>query len=343
MRGETRMRVALATIAMAALSAAALAAPTLAGAADPPKPADASSDYPELANQPPLIALSIELSRADSKPDFSAMDQLRAIRFEMARHPPPPDGECAGTLGAGRFADQYSELASTLLQVGDFDASIEANESALACTPRDASLQAFISSAYLSLGRIEAARAAIERGNAINPDSESVEDVRARVDFIQERWADATARFRLRTLQRETGNLLEYDACFLWLAQRRAGVQRPELPKPTADDKEKTKSWPAQILETLQGERTEAALAQVIRDTAPSQREWLTEALYYVGELRLAEGETQIARRHFAAVVNLRVLNFVEYGMARAELERMRERQGDYEGDHPSDDQRDQY
>jgi hypothetical protein len=33
----------------------------------------------------------------------------------------------------------------------------------------------------------------------------------------------------------------------------------------------------------------------------------------------------ETARRHFASVINLRVLNFVEYGMARAELKKMRD------------------
>jgi lipoprotein NlpI len=47
-----------------------------------------------------------------------------------------------------------------------------------------------------------------------------------------------------------------------------------------------------------------------------------------VGELRLAEGDTELARRHFAAVVNLKVTNYVEYGMARTELAKLRERAG---------------
>ena len=57
-----------------------------------------------------------------------------------------------------------------------------------------------------------------------------------------------------------------------------------------------------------------------------TRREWLTEALYYVGERHLADGEVETARRHFAAAVNLKVVSFVEYGMARAELARIRER-----------------
>jgi lipoprotein NlpI len=50
----------------------------------------------------------------------------------------------------------------------------------------------------------------------------------------------------------------------------------------------------------------------------------LTEALFYIGQLRLAEGQREKARRHFAAVVNLKVVYYIEYGMARAELAKMR-------------------
>jgi len=93
----------------------------------------------------------------------------------------------------------------------------------------------------------------------------------------------------------------------------------------------KEKALPDPILDLFKGEITEAALVKGIRDeaTGDEQREQVIEALYYVGELRLAEGDVETARRHFASVVNLRVLNFVEFGMARAELARMRERAAD--------------
>ncbi len=77
------------------------------------------------------------------------------------------------------------------------------------------------------------------------------------------------------------------------------------------------KRWPAQVLDTLHGELSEEALVRVIREDGVSDaREWLTEASFYIGEMRLAEGDAETARRHFASVVNLKVLNFVEYGMA---------------------------
>jgi tetratricopeptide (TPR) repeat protein len=310
----------------AALTATALAivGGSLAAHAEQVAPPDDSS----LAHEPPLVAYALELNHSDSKAQDSASAHLRVIHFEMSRHPPPPDNDCAHTLGASRFADQYAELASIQFSLGDYEAAIKADESALACMPRDASFHASIASANLSLGRIADARAAVERGHAVDPDNSSVQEVRARVDFVQERWADATARLRLWILPQETRDLADYHECFFWLAQRRAGVLHPELPPPPSEERSRKKRWPVPVLDLLKGELTEAALVQVIRDEATGEqpREWLTEALYYVGELRLAQGDVETARRHFVSVVNLRVLNFVEFGMARAELARMRER-----------------
>jgi lipoprotein NlpI len=287
------------------------------------------------AHDPPLIAYALELgqsnSRTQEKALYVATTNLRAITFEMSRNPPPSDKDCAHTLGASRFAEQYERLGTIHDQLGNFEAVIDANESALACEPRVASYYASIASAQLTLGHIDDARATAERGHAIDPEDPDVQDVRARLDFIQERWADATARFRLQVLDDHYG---DYSRCYLWLAQRRAGVRKPELPRaalPTVKEDRTLapppKRWPAQILDTLGGELSEEGLVQVIRDAGESEaREWLTEALFYVGELRLAEGDAETARRHFASVVNLRVLNYVEYGMARAELKKLRDR-----------------
>lgn len=308
--------------------------PALAGPSPAPNEAQpAAAGSPAATQNPPLIAYAIELGQSNSHPQdkalYVATTNLRTITSELSRNPPPSDTECANTLGASRFAEQYERLGSLHEQLGDFEAVIEVNESAFACQPRVASYLASIASAQLSLGHIEEARATAERGNVIDADDEGVRFVRGRLDFVQERWADATARFRLevvRSQRKYTGSVyVDYARCFLWLAQRRAGVREPELPKPDEAGKPPRKEWPAQILETLRGELSEKELVQVIRDADNGEaKEWLTEALFYVGELRLAEGDTETARRHFASVINLRMLNFVEYGMARAELRKMR-------------------
>ena len=324
----------------AALVVSLLAAPT--AHADSPPTSTSTIQGSSAGIDSPLIAYAQELSASESpnhKAEYLATTSLRAANFEMARHPPPPDAECAGTLGAQRFAEAYSRLATIQHELGNFEAVIAASKSALACAPRAAIHEASIASAYLNLGQIAEARAAIERGNIMDPDDAEVRNTRARVDFIQEHWADAITRFRLEAVTRDKYSDYDYYAiysrCYLWLAQRRAGMRNPELPPKLAPKKSGAGDanaetdpghWPVPILETLRGERSEADLVQTIRDnTTGEARQWLTEALYYIGELKLANGDPESARRHFASVINLRVLNFVEYGMARAELARMRE------------------
>jgi tetratricopeptide (TPR) repeat protein len=291
------------------------------------------------------VAYALELSGTQShareKALHSATTRVRAIDFEMSRHPPPSDKDCAHTLGAYRFAEQYARLATFQEQLGNFKAVLKANESALACQPRVASYEAAIASALLTLGRIDEARTAVERGHAINPDDDNVREVRARLDFMQERWADATARFRLAALDEHSSISKDYARCYLWLAQRRAGVRNPEVPAPIPTKTAVTtgqdtlsppeENWPARIFDALRGDLNEDGLVSVIREGRVTGgpdgydgRGLLSEALFYIGELRLAEGDTETARRYFASVVNLKVVNFVEYGMARAELQKMR-------------------
>lgn len=325
--------------ALVATFLAAAAASLPAAAADPQtreQSPPANPSAPGTTHEPPLIAYALELAQSDSRAQdkalYLAQTDLRAITFEMSRHPPPSNEDCAHTLGASRFADQYARLATIQFQLGNLEAVVDANESALACEPRNASYAAEIASAFLTLGRLDEARAAIERGHAIDPEEETVRDVRGRLDFIQERWADATARLRLHVLNEKNSSIegRDYARCYLWLAQRRAGVRHPEMPPPErfedTSQAARKKSWPARILDTLRGELTEEDLVRTIReDGEQEEREWLTEALFYVGELRLAEGDTETARRHFASVVNLKQLNLVEYGMARVELKKLRD------------------
>jgi tetratricopeptide (TPR) repeat protein len=274
-------------------------------------------------NEAPLVAYSLELGLPEK--DNTLLHRSREVRaaaHELERNPPPPGADCAKTLGAGRFADQYRHLAYVQFEAGDFEASIESYQAALECAPRVPTAHAGIVLSYLALGRAEDARTALEQGLAIDPDDRDLLQGRARLDFLEGRWADALARFRLLTLEENRTEFSNYAECLFWLTQRRAGVRDPEvLPHDPKED-----GWPLPILETLLGQKTEAQLVEGIREQRGEQtgRELLTEALYYIGERYHADGDLETARKHYAAVVNLRQLNYVEYGMARAELAHIR-------------------
>lgn len=240
----------------------------------------------------------------------------------MSRHPPPPDADCAQTLGAPRFARMYDDLGVAQSNSGNYDAAIDAFEKALACTPRTANIHAELASELLHAGRLADARTAARQGTAIDADNAALDNVIMQLDFIEEHWADAVSRLRAMVASQTDDERAAYYRCFLWLAQRRAGVKQPELASRTDEFYE----WPAQILETLKGSMSEAILTNIVREQKNEirRREVLVEALYYIGQMRLANGEAETARRYFATVVNLKVLYFIEHHMALAELRKMR-------------------
>jgi lipoprotein NlpI len=247
--------------------------------------------------------------------------RLARVQTEMDRHPPPPDSECGRTLGAIRFAQLYEDLGSARSGLGDYDGAIEAYDKALACTPRAPEIYSELASELIHVGRLAEARAAAEHGLAIDGEVSSLDSTLAQIDFIEEHWADAVARLRTVAITEPDDERATYWQCFLWLAQRRAGTRVPELVSRTEYDQ-----WPRQILDTLNGTLTEAYLLSVIRKQAGERRrrEILAEALYYIGQMRLANGETDTARRYFAATVNLKVLYFIEHHLALAEITKMR-------------------
>jgi lipoprotein NlpI len=242
-----------------------------------------------------------------------------AVSSQLARDP-PPTSDCSRTLGAARFAGLFDDLAAARSALGDERGAIEAYEGALGCNPRALHLHAGLAEELLHEGRPADARAAAERGLAIDPADYHAASVLARIDFIEERWPQAIERMRSIVAATEDPERATYWECFLWLAQLRSGVARPELVERSLTDE-----WPGPILATLRGETSEQQLLAAIEGQASERRrrEMLVEALYYIGERRLTAGQAAVARGYFAAAVNLKVLYFIEHHMARAELARM--------------------
>jgi len=261
-----------------------------------------------------------------TQPFAESLDKrLAAAERELMHQTPPGRAECAHTLGASRFARLYQTLASARENTRDYAGAVDAYENAIACQPRMAYWHVQMAADLLQLGRLAEARAAAERGRAIDAEATNLDEILAQIDFIEEHWADAVARLRMLAVTDTTANT-QYWLCMLWLSQRRAGVVKPDVPAARDTDSD----WPKPILDALYGDIDERAVVDEIRDEddATRRREKLVEALYYIGQSRLAAGEKDVARRYFAAAVSLKVLYFIEHQMAFAELEKMRAAEG---------------
>lgn len=272
------------------------------------------------------LALELEQTRERNAPLAYGAPELKQAEHALRQADVPSDAECARSLGARTFAGLHANLAQARAATGDFRGAAAGYRRALACTPRNARLLGAVADALFDARDLAAARLAIDEALAVNRRSVFLTRTAANLDFIEERWADAVARYRYVAESEPDRDRAAYGQLMYWLSQWRAGV-----PRPVFVERRSPEGWPKPLLLYLQGEYTEADLLAPIREgddeyANVSTDERLCEALYYVGEAHLAQGRTDVARRYFAAMVNLRVIHFIEHGLALAEIAKLQAR-----------------
>jgi len=287
----------------------------------------------------PLVAAAqadrplLEFARAraathrHSERNIASPTSLREAEHALEQGRVPPEAECAGSLGAQRYANLHTSLAAARAALGDTAGAAAAYRSAHACRPRDADILAALGGVLFDARDYPAARAALDAALAIDPRSVSTNRLAGNIAFVDERWADAVSRFRYVAASDPDRVQAGYGQLMLWLAQARAGMPHPEYVTRAPGD-----GWPQPLLLYMVGEYTEQELVARVSEgdddanTQPntSTDERLCEALFYVGEAYWARGDRAAARDYFAALVNLRVLYFLEHGLALAEIAKLR-------------------
>jgi lipoprotein NlpI len=272
------------------------------------------------ASETPLFDFARELPFVSVVAESTAL--LEATQYEIA-HNPPPQEECSRKLGANRFAEMYERLGSIQASIGDSAAAMDSLTKSLGCNPRVAHVHASLASRLMELGHLEEAREEAGRARAIDAEDETAALIVVQLDLIEERWNDAIAELRALIARTVSPGRATSWEIFLWIAQRRSGDLNPR-----DSATELTDDWPRPALEFLRGALTEEDVLRIVEDEGDDrrQREKLTEALYYAGQARLADGDTDNARLYFTAAVNLKVMYFIEHRLALAELEKMRAR-----------------
>ena len=277
----------------------------------------------------PLLDLARDLQKT-RKPELRlapGSPELRQAEHELAQAKAPADEVCAGSIGASRFAGLHVDIALARTGLGDFSGAAAAYRRALACRPRDSVALSALAGVLFDARDYAGAREAVNRSLAIAPRNVSANRQAGNIDFVEERWASATARFRYVASSDPDRVTASYGQLMYWLSQMRAGVAKPELVERTPGE-----GWPQPLLLYMRGEYTEAELLgpinagdrddNIIPNTSTDER--LCEALFYVGEEHWARGQPDVARDYFAALVNIKVLYFLEHGLALAEIAKLR-------------------
>jgi lipoprotein NlpI len=288
-----------------------------------PLPAANSADHP-------LLEFARERQKT-RQPDLRATPgapELRQAEHALEQARAPADAECGRSLGATRFADLHMDVGAARVGQGDFSGAAEAYRRAHACRPRDAQILAALAAVLFDARNYSSARDTINASLAIEPRSVSANRLAGNIDYVGERWADAVARFRYVAASDSDRVQAGYGQLMLWLSQMRAGIAKPEYVQRTPGE-----GWPQPLLQYLRGEYTEEELLTPIKEGDDSDNaqpntstdERLCEALFYVGEAYWARGQPDVARDYFAALVNIKVIYFLEHGLALAEIAKLRE------------------
>jgi lipoprotein NlpI len=251
---------------------------------------------------------------------YTMKKRLSQITFDLSKDP-PPETNCAQTLGAKRFATLFDDLGSVYSSMGDDAKAAEAYAKAIACNPRAEFLHAELAAALLDMGRYKDARVETQKQLSLGRANFSVYTLITQLDVIEDRWLEVVTDARLAATEAPDDEQATYWQCFLWLAQKHVGTQAPVLLNRRIPG-----TWPTPILESLQGKISEAELVDAVTSERDEhrQREVLTEALFYTGEKRLAEKRVEEATKYFTATAHLNVPYFIEHHLAVAELEKLR-------------------
>lgn len=242
--------------------------------------------------------------------------RLDRITFDLSKDP-PPETNCAQTLGAKRFATLLDDLGGVYSSMGEDAKAAEAYSKAIACNPRAEFLHAQLAAALVDTGRYDEARTETQRQLTLGRTTFALYTLLTQLDFIQDKWPDAAAHARLAATEAPDDEQATYWQCFLWIAEKHTGAQEPKLLSRRIPP-----TWPAPLLASLQGKMPESDLISVIaaEQDGRRQREILTEALFYTGQKRLVEHRTAEALKYFKATLSLQVPYFIEHHLAIAEL-----------------------
>lgn len=233
--------------------------------------------------------------------------KLRLLGEQLAGGRLAPPLRAQALVARGMAQDNLGRLDEAR---ADFDAALALDAESLA---------ALNAAAVNAQGRGDAARA-VELATHVlarQPRDGQALHSRALAHYFSGRWDAARADLEAALADRSAVRR-GYPLLWLALATRRAGGELAPLLQKYPREQWPTE-WPRPVLDTLLGSAPVETMLQAAR-TGKQMAEQQTEALYYLGERFAIEGEAAKAREHWKRVIDLGIVEYVEYQAARRRL-----------------------
>jgi TolB protein len=231
-------------------------------------------------------------------------------------------------LRTGESAAGYKQRGDAKRNKGDNDGAIQDYTAALGVDPKYA--EAYSNRASVKVGQRDYDGAIQDYTAAlgINPKSAHCHQMRAWVCYRRGMWSEVVADLQ-RACELDS-SWQDYPRAFIWLARARASPEEAtrELKGYLQTRKRSdTEEWPLKVVSFLAGDTTEEdLLAATKTKDEKTTRERKCEAYFYAGVRRLLADDLATARDYLRRCLATGCEDFIEYGAAEGELERLRAR-----------------
>jgi len=231
------------------------------------------------------------------------------------------NGHCDSTACKHHLVEVLREIGLGYSHLGLHLLSLNYYQAVMHYADDEAMSHADVGGELLMLGRLDDAGAAYAKALAIaDGKNGEIEQYAGAYFLVANQLAKAREQYAAcAQLPGDNKRIVQYCAIGLVLAK----IRGSDAGTPSAIDADK--EWPGPALLYLRGEIDEGALAHVVESTedASTQREHLSEALYYAGELSLRHGDNATALRYFRANAALKVGGFLETLLSVRRIEQL--------------------
>ena len=208
-----------------------------------PLPVDLKRDYAQYSSKYALdgptfvgertIEVKVNELPADRRNDFQAF--RRAVLAEIDQKVAVKVGGGTGTEGiAGVDADELLDAASAAFDNGDYRASAELIERVLKSEPNHQSAYNDLGRAYLELGRLDKAEAALKKAVELNPFSPHAYNNLGRIFWLRRRYEEAERSFRKQIEIVPLDRWAHKNLGMMLVEQKKYAKAAPELEKAVA-------------------------------------------------------------------------------------------------------------
>jgi lipoprotein NlpI len=257
-----------------------------------------------------LLPPSAAFSNEDEVKDSGVLAELEAVTQRIN----------AGTLSAEGLSEAYQFRGILYNDLYLLDKALRDLKKSVEILPTNDGACVDLGIVHLQLGNMDEALRLFDKAISLNVNNLHAYDSKGYVFFYSNRYDEALAAFRTSLAMKPDDKYL-----FLWefLAAERSGRSgRAALLTHLKGNTDKV--WPSNLFKFFLGEIGPDSVTQNVGlSNFMTETQMKCEGYFYMGQYFILKGDRGNAEIYFRRAVDTRVTEYLEYGLAKKELERL--------------------